>query len=186
MFLFVIAVTLDKLFFLAQSKAASTILLQPFLVVFLIAIAASSDRLNSIPAYSPSVASLKHIKSNFLSGDNDFGSDELNDFLTGEGHFGGEEGQNRYFQNTGDPRLESLKTRGLAFGVESKAFRIKVTVSRGEGTFVLWALLEDSGGTTTRSTTSLSTQAEEARKRFEALKYPYRILALRENENFID
>ena len=61
---------MDKLFFLAQSKAASTILLQPFLVVFLIAIAESSDRLNSIPAYSPSVASLKHIKSNFLSGDN--------------------------------------------------------------------------------------------------------------------
>jgi len=48
--LYVIAVTLDKLFFLAQSKAASTMLLQPFLVVFLIAIAESSDRLNSIPA----------------------------------------------------------------------------------------------------------------------------------------
>jgi len=50
MFLFVIAVTLCKLFFLAQSKAASTILLQPFFVVFLIAIAESSDILNSIPA----------------------------------------------------------------------------------------------------------------------------------------
>jgi hypothetical protein len=123
---------------------------------------------------------------NFLSGDNDFGSDELNDFLTGEGNFGGDEGERRYFQNTSDHRLESLKARGVAFGVESKAFRIKVTISRGKGTFVLWALLEDSGGSPTQSSTSLSTQAVEAKKRFDALKYPYRIIALRENENFID
>ena len=44
--------------------------LHPLRVIFLIAIAESSDVSNSIPAYNPSVASLKQTKSSFLSGDN--------------------------------------------------------------------------------------------------------------------
>jgi len=123
----------------------------------------------------------------FLCGENEFGLEDLDLFLSGEGHFGGEEGQGRYFESTSDPKLEALKGRGIKFGVECKAFRVKVTVTRGKSTFVLWALLEDpTGSPSPKSTTSLSTQAEEAKQRFETLKYPYRILALRENENFID
>ena len=122
----------------------------------------------------------------FLCGENDFGLEELDLFLNGGGNFGGEEGQGRYFESTGDPRLESLNGRGVKFGVECKAFRVKVTVTRGKSNFVLWAMLEDPSGAPAATTTSLSTQAEEAKKRFELLKYPYRILALRENENFID
>ena len=83
----------------------------------------------------------------------------------------------------------AFKGRGIEFGVECKAFRVKVTVSRGEANFVLWALLEDTEGATApsgNSAATLSAEAEAAKKRFEALKYPYRILDLRENENFID
>ncbi|MFP6901254.1 MAG: hypothetical protein VCA36_09945, partial [Opitutales bacterium] len=123
----------------------------------------------------------------FLCGENDYGLDELQNFFSGEGSYGGEEGQGRYFQSPNDPKLQALKARGIAFGVECKAFRLKITVSRGKSKFVLWALLEDlSGGSASQPTSSLSTQAQEAKKRFDALKYPFKILALRENENFID
>ena len=123
----------------------------------------------------------------FLCGDNEYGVDEVDSFLRGEGNFGGPEDQPRYFQTPGDPRLIPLKGRGIPFGVDCKAFRVKVTVSRGKATFVLWALLEDASSPSAAPPSSaLSTEANEARKRFEALKYPFKILALRENENFID
>jgi len=68
-----------------------------------------------------------------------------------------------------------------------RVFRVKVTVSRGPANFVLWAILEDSSSKTNKPPPSnLSPEAKAAQKRFKALKYPYRILALRENENFID
>ena len=123
----------------------------------------------------------------FLCGDNDYGLEDLEAFLSGEGAYGGEEGQGRYFQSPNDPKLQMLKGRGIQFGVDCKAFRVKVTVSRGKSKFVLWAILEDlTGGSASQSTATLSPQAQESKKRFDSLKYPFKILALRENENFID
>ena len=123
----------------------------------------------------------------FLCGDNDYGLEDLEAFLSGEGAYGGEEGQGRYFQSPNDPKLQMLKGRGIDFGVDCKAFRLKVTVSRGKSKFVLWAILEDlTGGSASTAATTLTPQAQEAKKRFDALKYPFKILALRENENFID
>jgi len=127
----------------------------------------------------------------FLCGGQAFESayNDVDSFLNGETDYGGFEEEGRFFQSPDDERLDPMKGRGIEFGVECKAFRVKVTVSRGEANFVLWALLEDTEGATApsgNSTATLSAEAEAAKKRFEALKYPYRILDLRENENFID
>ena len=63
----VIAYTDSKPLSLAVLKPAVTIRSQPFLVVFLMAIAESSLILNSMPAYSPSVAShTNKVKLSFL------------------------------------------------------------------------------------------------------------------------
>src|SRR5438093_2189223 len=64
---FVIAYTLVKALFLATSNPFLATRSQPFLVVLRIAIAELSLVLNSMPAYSPSVASRTHTKSSCFS-----------------------------------------------------------------------------------------------------------------------
>lgn len=131
----------------------------------------------------------------FLCGDNDSGREELEEYLNEEDTSGASEGQKPYFQSVNDPKLLALDQNKKQQWVDSafKVGRIKITASRRKATFVLHALVEVPTGTTkpTATTTPQSSAAtssseSDAATRFKALNYPFRILALRENENFID
>jgi len=136
----------------------------------------------------------------FLCGDNDSGREKLEEYLSEADSSGASIEHKPYFQSINDPELMALDQNKKQQWVDStfKVGRIKITASRRKATFVLHALVEVPGGatkpatpttpttpTTPAATTPAPDNSEEA-KRFKALNYPFRILSLRENENFID
>ena len=136
----------------------------------------------------------------FLCGDDDRAYEELLDILRGENASGREP----FFRTPNDPRLVGLRTnRAIELGSECKIFRIHVTVTKGAANFRLHALLEAGGRFAGRNNTSPATRSRPATRvpntrtaktktrgpldpRFAKLEYPFRIIALRENENLVD
>ncbi|MFP6855016.1 MAG: hypothetical protein VB980_04470, partial [Opitutales bacterium] len=132
----------------------------------------------------------------FLCGENDSGREELEEFFQEGKNSDGSQGQQTYFQDLNDPKLLALDEQKKKQWVDSafQVGRIKITATRGKATFMLHALVEVPSGSSNPSnptapkpaTPAASSIESAASKRFEELNYPIRILALRENENFID
>jgi general secretion pathway protein K len=139
----------------------------------------------------------------FLCGDDDRGYEQILDVLSGKDPSVSEP----FFRNSNDSKLSSLRrNRSIELGAECKIFRIHITVSKGPSNFRLHALLESgrssSGGTAVtpgpaRSVPSAripNTRTSKSKNRgrgpldpnFSKLQYPFRIIALRENENLVD
>ena len=85
---------------------------------------------------------------------------------------------------------ELASKRGLKVNQNAKVFRLEINVNRGKSNFQLHAILLDivSKGTTPSNRNSSAQKKGEKKRspRNVKVQYPFRILALRENENLID
>ena len=142
----------------------------------------------------------------FLCGDDERAFEEMVEILRGENPTSGEP----FFRSPNDSRLGALRAnRAIELGSECKIFRIKVSVSKGSANFRLHTLVESGRRTGTNSsrpnsagvvrnkpaarvpnTSTAKTSKTSTRgpldPRFSKLQYPFRIIALRENENLVD
>ena len=121
----------------------------------------------------------------FLCADNDSLHEEI---LAGP-RFGN--GSEPYFTNLADPNLSQLqRIRGIKLTCKASLFRIMITISRGKARFKLQAILSSDSSTGNRVQRPLSKNVSAKLRPRSAnnalLKYPMRILSLRENENLID
>ena len=144
----------------------------------------------------------------FLCGDDDRSYEELREILAGEQSSG-----EPFFRSLSDPRLaDHLRgKRNLRLGAQCRVFRIHVEVIKGEANFHLHAVVEVGGpsagqiptagnpaggprtspaprvpNTTGGATTRGGKRRGPLNPNFPKLQYPFRIIALRENENLVD
>jgi len=117
----------------------------------------------------------------FLCGDDDGLFDELSKgpALSGE---------EAYYTNQNDPNLRRmLGKRNIPFGVIASAFRVEIAIDKGKSNFRLHAVLStDLGNSSVRRPKPGQGASRPRSKNNAGLKYPFRILSLRENENLID
>jgi len=121
----------------------------------------------------------------FLCGDNDSLHEEI---VAGPRSGSGGE---PYYTNLNDPSLAQLQSiRGIKLTTSATLFRVEVSISKGKAEFKLHAILStDIGFTNSRQQKKSSpSQVKEQPRNSQnvALKYPLRVLAIRENENLID
>ena len=80
--------------------------------------------------------------------------------------------------------------RGLKINKSAKIFRLEINVNRGKSNFQLHAILLDIVGSGTNKPLppkpGQKNIAKQRSQRNIKVQYPFRILALRENENLID
>lgn len=121
----------------------------------------------------------------FLCGDND----SLYEEIAAGPRFGS--GGEPYYTNLSDPNLAQLQSiRGIKLTTSAALFRIEVSISKGKAEFKLHAILSTdlSSGKPGQQKNSNTSQGKGKPRNSQnvALKYPFRILAIRENENLID
>ena len=95
--------------------------------------------------------------------------------------------ESSFFMSMNDPVLSRLSQKsGIQLGTVASMFRIEITVSRGKANFQLHGILgrEGSNPGSKSSKTRKITQSRSPQN--QKIKYPFRILTLRENENLID
>jgi len=121
----------------------------------------------------------------FLCGDND----SLHEEIVAGPRFGS--GGEPYYTDLSDPNLAQLQSiRGIKLTTSATLFRVEVSISKGRAEFKLHAILSTDLGFS-KSGQQKNTHASQGKKKPRnsqnvALKYPFRILAIRENENLID
>lgn len=118
----------------------------------------------------------------YLCGDDD---SLFDDFSSGPADASGED----YYTNANDPNLARLRgKRNIPFGVTASAFRVEVSIDKGKSNFRLHVVLStDLGNPSVRRQPNAGQKAPRPRSQKNAsLRYPFRILSLRENENLID
>ena len=140
----------------------------------------------------------------FLCGDDERAYEELREILNGENPSAKEP----FFRSPNDSRLGALRgNRSIEMGSECKIFRIHVNVSKGTANFRLHTLVESgrsaggraapapppAGPVRTKPAARVPNTRTAKTKgrgpldpRFSKLEYPFRIIALRENENLVD
>jgi len=121
----------------------------------------------------------------FLCGDND----SLHEEIMAGPRFGS--GSEPYYTNLNDPNLAQLQSiRGIKLTTSATLFRVEVSISKGKAEFKLHAILStDLGSGKPGQQKNIKASADKQKPRNPqnvALKYPFRILAIRENENLID
>ncbi len=117
----------------------------------------------------------------FLCGDDD---GLYEDFSQGPSMSGTEP----YYTNVNDPHLARLQGRGIPLSVLASAFRVEISIDKGKSNFRLHAVLTtDQGMPAHNRKPHPGPNAQRARSQKNlSLRYPLRILSLRENENLID
>jgi len=119
----------------------------------------------------------------YLCGDDD---GLLEDFSSGPTDAVGE----NYYTNTNDPNLSRMQAkRGIPLGVTASCFRVEISIDKGKSNFRLHAVLGvESANPSVRpqSNAKKSTDLRPRSQKNLSLRYPFRILSLRENENLID
>ena len=94
-----------------------------------------------------------------------------------------------WYTNMRDPNLvRMLGKTGIPFGVTASAFRVEISIDKGKSNFRLHAVLgmESKKPSTRRQPNSSQSSQRPRSQKNSSLKYPFRILSLRENENLID
>ena len=118
----------------------------------------------------------------FLAGEDESAYEDLNDTRYSES----ESERQRYHQLIS----ELAGKRGLKVDKSAKIFRLEVNVNRGKSNFQLHAILLDAVGSGSRNPVRPRPGQKNVEKPRSArnvkAQYPFRILALRENENLID
>lgn len=128
------------------------------------------------------VNGLSAFLSRFLSGDD--GSLQ-EDFLNGPTG----DRDEPFYTNMNDPSLTRMMGKtGILLGVAASVFRVEISIDKGKSNFRLHAVLGIESKTPSARRQPNSSQASQRSrsKKNTALKYPFRILSLRENENLID
>ena len=84
-----------------------------------------------------------------------------------------------YYVNPNEQSLQAIRrNRSISIGTSATMFRVEVTVRRGNANFQIHAVL--SSGST------LAPRPSRSPSKSQKLKYPFRILSIRENENLVD
>ena len=115
----------------------------------------------------------------FLCGDDD---GLYEDILTGPSGTSGDP----FFKNMNDPKLAQMRNnRSISTSTTATVFRVLVTVSKGKANFQLHAIL--GRGDAMQSQPSGKGQVQKPRSQQNSkIRYPFRILSIRENENLVD
>jgi hypothetical protein len=127
------------------------------------------------------VNGLSAFLSRFLSGDD---GSLHEDFLNGPSERG-----EPFYTNMSDPSLTRMMGKtGIPLGVTASVFRVEISIDKGRSNFLLHAVLGiESRKTSARRQPNPSQSSQRPRsQKNTSLKYPFRILSLRENENLID
>lgn len=118
----------------------------------------------------------------FLAGDDESAFEDLNESRNADS----KSERQRYYKLV----EELANKRGLKIDKSAKIFRLEINVNRGKSNFQLHAILLNemsSGGRKPVRPVPGQKNAEKPRSpRNQKIQYPFRILALRENENLID
>jgi hypothetical protein len=117
----------------------------------------------------------------FLCGDDDT---LYNEVLAGPSASSGDP----YFKNMNDPKLAQLRSnRSISTSTMATVFRLLVTVAKGKANFQLHAILASGNGVKSNPQGGRGQVATKPRSQQNAkMRYPFRILSIRENENLID
>ena len=117
----------------------------------------------------------------FLCGDDE---NLYNDILDGPSSTSNEP----FFKNMNDPKLRQMRQqRSISTGVTSTILRALINVSKGKANFKLHAVLARTNvkASNPKSNTGKKTQKPRSPQNMK-MRLPFRILAIRENENLID
>ena len=117
----------------------------------------------------------------FLCGDDDT---LYNEVLAGPSASSGDP----YFKNMNDPKLAQLRSnRSISTSTTATVFRVLVTVAKGKANFQLHAILASGNGVKPNPQRGGGQVVTKPRSQQNAkMRYPFRILSIRENENLID
>ncbi len=117
----------------------------------------------------------------FLCGDDDSLYDEI---IAGPDGSSGEP----FFRNMNDPRLAQMRqNRSISTSTTTSTFRVKIDVSKGKGNFQLHAVLGRADSMQSRPKQNNGKNSAKPRSPQNIkMKYPFRILSIRENENLVD
>lgn len=117
----------------------------------------------------------------FLCGDDDSLYDEV---LAGPSASSGDP----FFKNMNDPKLAQLRNnRSISTSTTATVFRALVTVKKGKANFQLHAILASGKAMQTSLQGGRGKVTPKPRsKQNTKMRYPFRILSIRENENLID
>lgn len=144
---------------------------------------------------------MKHFRGSFsffndgkvnLNGASDFlirflcGEDErlYEDFLMGPSSSSAE---TSFYTSLNDPSISKLsQKRGIGLSTSASMLRLEVLVSKGKANFQLHAVLGLNGGNQNPTNRSPNVKRKPRSPQNQKIKYPFRILSLRENENLID
>ena len=86
-----------------------------------------------------------------------------------------------------DPVLSQLAQKsGIKLGTVASMFRIEITVSRGKANFQLHVILGRDGAIPGANSAKSRKNIKSISPQNQKIKYPLRILSMRENENLID
>ena len=93
-----------------------------------------------------------------------------------------------FFRNMNDPRLVQMRqNRSISTSTMASAFRILVEVTKGKGNFQLHAILVRTDGSQTQTNRKAGQNPGKPRSPQNVkMKYPFRVLSIRENENLVD
>ncbi|MDA7757088.1 general secretion pathway protein GspK [Opitutales bacterium] len=130
--------------------------------------------------FNPDGASVFLLK--FLAGDDEGAFEDLNESRNSSS----QSDKKRYYDMIG----ELANKRGLKIDRSAKVFRLEINVNRGKSNFQLHAILLNEMSSGNRKPIRPKTGQKNLQKprsaRNQKIQYPFRILALRENENLID
>jgi hypothetical protein len=95
--------------------------------------------------------------------------------------------ESSFFTSMNDPVLSRISQQsGIRLGASASLFRLVITVSKGKANFQLHAVL-GLDGADPRSASGRGRKKIKSRSpQNQRIKYPFRVLSLRENENLID
>ena len=116
----------------------------------------------------------------FLAGEDESAFEDLNETRNSDS-----ERSNRYFSLV----QELASKRGIKIDRSARVFRVLINVNRGKSNFQLHAVLADvtsSPQRNPRTSSNSKNKINPRSSRNQKIQYPFRILALKENENLID
>lgn len=117
----------------------------------------------------------------FLAGEDESAFEDLNETRNSDS----ESERNRYFSLV----QELASKRGIKIDRSARVFRVLINVNRGKSNFQLHAVLADvtsSPRRNPRTSSNSKNKINPRSSRNQKIQYPFRILALKENENLID
>ncbi len=117
----------------------------------------------------------------FLCGDDDR---LYEDFLNGPSSSSEESG---FYTSLNDPNISQIgQNSGIGLSTVVSMLRLEVLVSKGKANFQLHVVLALNGGNQNQAINAPNKKRKARSSQNQKIKYPFRILSLRENENLID